>query len=124
MCKYHNIQPSWSDHFLVTSHFALRSPTHATILGKGVWRAHPRLASSETFQALVAHTIFTTVSAFDPHLSPQDKWDKVKTSVAHAAKSFSRRSAFTLTKAESLLHRKRSGIVNRLAANASLCVIS
>ncbi|KAG1137008.1 hypothetical protein G6F37_011558 [Rhizopus arrhizus] len=114
------IQPSWSDHFLVTSHFALRSPTHATILGKGVWRAHPRLASSETFQALVAHTIFTTVSAFDPHLSPQDKWDKVKTSVAHAAKSFSRRSAFTLTKAESLLHRKRSGIVNRLAANASL----
>ncbi|KAG1062453.1 hypothetical protein G6F42_027422 [Rhizopus arrhizus] len=53
-------------------------------------------------------------------MSPQDKWDKVKTSVAHAAKSFSRRSAFTLTKAESLLHRKRSGIVNRLAANASL----
>ncbi|KAG1445923.1 hypothetical protein G6F55_011756 [Rhizopus delemar] len=43
----------------------------------------------------------------------------VKMPVAHAAKSFSRRSAFTLTKAESLLHRKRSGIVNRLAANAS-----
>ena len=95
------IQPSWSDHFLVTSHFALRPPTHATILGKGVWRAHPRLASSESFQALVAHTIFTTVSAFDPHMSPQDKWDKIKTSVAHSAKSFSCRSAFTLTKAES-----------------------
>ncbi|KAG1391981.1 hypothetical protein G6F60_012285 [Rhizopus arrhizus] len=71
------IQPSWSDHFLVTSHFALRHPTHATILGKGVWRAHPRLASSESFQALVAHIIFTTVSAFDPHMSPQDKWDKL-----------------------------------------------
>ncbi|KAG1046676.1 hypothetical protein G6F43_010850 [Rhizopus delemar] len=98
------IQPSWSDHFLLTSHFTFRSPTHAAILGKGVWRAHPRLAFSETFQALVAHTIFTTVSAFDPHMSPQDKWDKVKTSIAHSAKSFSRRDIATKVFGDRLLN--------------------
>ncbi|KAG1060303.1 hypothetical protein G6F41_012948 [Rhizopus arrhizus] len=114
------IQPSWSDHFLVTSHFALRAPAHSTVLGKGQWRAHPRLASSETFRNLVSSTIANTMVSFDISLTPQEKWDMVKSAITQVAKSFSRRSAFNLTKAESLLHLKRARITKRLASNPEL----
>lgn len=67
------IQPSWSDHFLVTSYFALRTPVHSTALGKGQWRAHARLASSEAFRNLVSNTITTTMISFDLSLTPQEK---------------------------------------------------
>ncbi|KAG1257463.1 hypothetical protein G6F68_009287 [Rhizopus microsporus] len=114
------IQPSWSDHFLVTSYFALRAPVHSTVLGKGQWRAHPRLASSETFRNLVSSTIANTMVSFDISLTPQEKWGMVKSAITQVAKSFSRRSAFNLTKAESLLHRKRARITKRLASNPEL----
>ncbi|KAG0809253.1 hypothetical protein G6F16_013767 [Rhizopus arrhizus] len=114
------IQPSWSDHFLVTSYFALRAPVHSTVLGKGQWRAHPRLASSETFRNLVSNAIANTMVSFDISLNPQEKWDMVKSAITQVAKSFSRRSAFNLTKAESLLHLKRARITKRLASNPEL----
>ncbi|EIE89887.1 hypothetical protein RO3G_14598 [Rhizopus delemar RA 99-880] len=114
------IQPSWSDHFLVTSYFALRAPVHSTVLGKGQWRAHPRFASSEAFRNLVSSTITTTMISFDLSLTPQEKWDMVKLAIAQVAQSFSRCSTFNLTKAESLLHRKRSRITKRLALNPEL----
>ncbi|KAG0820803.1 hypothetical protein G6F19_012268 [Rhizopus arrhizus] len=114
------IQPSWSDHFLVTSYFALRAPAHSTVLGKSQWRAHPRLASSETFRNLVSSTIANTMVSFDISLTPQEKWDMVKSAITQVAKSFSRRSAFNLTKAESLLHLKRARITKRLASNPEL----
>ncbi|KAG1447203.1 hypothetical protein G6F55_011211 [Rhizopus delemar] len=44
------------------------------------------------------------MSAFDPHMSPQDKWDKIKTSVAHSAKSFSRRDIATKVFGDRLLN--------------------
>ncbi|KAG1135573.1 hypothetical protein G6F37_012416 [Rhizopus arrhizus] len=44
----------------------------------------------------------------------------VKSSVAQSAKSFSRRSALDLTKAKSLLHRKRADITKSLATNPDL----
>ncbi|KAG1035086.1 hypothetical protein G6F43_013296 [Rhizopus delemar] len=114
------IQPSWSDHFLVTSYIAFRAPVHSTVLGKGQWRAHPRLASSEAFRNLVSSTIANTMISFDLSLTPQEKWDMVKSAIAQVAKSFSRRSAFSLTKAESLLHRKRARITKRLVSNSEL----
>ncbi|KAG0780446.1 hypothetical protein G6F21_012130 [Rhizopus arrhizus] len=114
------IQPSWSDYFLVTSYFALRAPVHPTVLGKGQWRAHPRLASSETFRNSVSSTIANTMVSFDISLTPQEKWGMVKSAITQVAKSFSRRSAFNLTKAESLLHRKRARITKRLASNPEL----
>ncbi|KAG1490008.1 hypothetical protein G6F52_013661 [Rhizopus delemar] len=58
--------------------------------------------------------------SFDLSLTPQEKWDMVKSTIAQVAKSFSRRSAFNLTKSESLLHRKRARITKRLASNPEL----
>ncbi|KAG1490001.1 hypothetical protein G6F52_013663 [Rhizopus delemar] len=58
--------------------------------------------------------------SFDLSLTPQEKWDMVKLAIAQVAQSFSRCSTFNLTKAESLLHRKRSRITKRLALNPEL----
>ncbi|KAG1046302.1 hypothetical protein G6F43_011137 [Rhizopus delemar] len=114
------IQSYWSDHFLVTSYFALWAPVHSTVLGKGQWRVYPRLASSEAFRNLVSSTITNTMISFDLSLTPQEKWDMVKSAIAQVAKSFSRRSAFNLTKSESFLHRKRARITKCLASNPEL----
>ncbi|KAG0994687.1 hypothetical protein G6F26_004478 [Rhizopus arrhizus] len=79
------IQPAWSDHFLVTSYFALRAPVHSTVL--------------EAFRNLVSSTIANTMISFDLSLPLQEKWDMVKSAIAQVAKLFSRRSVFNLTKA-------------------------
>ncbi|KAG0846778.1 hypothetical protein G6F29_013191 [Rhizopus arrhizus] len=114
------IQPSWSDHFLVTTNFTFPAPAHSAAIGKGLWRAHPRLTSSDSFRDLVHQTINKTMQSIDLLLSPQEKRDLVKSSVAQAAKSFSRRSALDLTKAKSLLHRKQAGITKSIATNPDL----
>lgn len=51
-CNTTYINPGWYDHFLLTSHLLLQAPlsseqhSSATAVGKGLWRAHPKLANN------------------------------------------------------------------------------
>ncbi|KAI8638251.1 hypothetical protein BD408DRAFT_436266 [Parasitella parasitica] len=48
-------------------------------------------------------------------------WEQqLKLTLAHVAKSFSRRQTYTLSRAEDLLHKKRSGLTQKLNADLSL----
>lgn len=53
-------------------------------------------------------------------MTPQLKWDNIKTAVKKEAKKYSRKQAYSLSTAGKLLQNKRSGITKRLLQNSSL----
>jgi len=56
----------------------------------------------------------------DSQLTPAEQWEILKSITATTAKSFSRHAVPSLARAEDLLHKKRSGITKKLAADPSL----
>lgn len=60
------------------------------------------------------------VQSIPPTNSAAQKWELLKACAAETCRSFSRRQAFNLNKAEDLLHKKRSGISKKLMADPAL----
>ncbi|KAI9337344.1 Endonuclease/exonuclease/phosphatase, partial [Pilaira anomala] len=128
-CSTTFIQPIWSDHFLLTTHLRLHQPTGtdstAKSVGKGLWRAHPKLARNPDFKKRLNLALTEGVAALDPSLSAAIKWERLKLITADICRAFSRRKAFNLKRAEDLLHKKRSGLRKKLISNpASLSILS
>lgn len=90
----------------------------ALSVGKGLWRAHPLLASNSTFRHQLHRALCGRVPTLDPTLSVAQKWKELKRTTATVAKSFSRRNAYTLKRAEELLHKKRAGLQQRLNSDS------
>ncbi|CAO0792591.1 unnamed protein product [Mucor circinelloides] len=117
------IQPAWSDHFLIFSQLRLHpapDASSASVVGKGLWRAHPLLASIPLFKPLLYKTFAKRLVTLDACLSALQKWEQLKLTTAHVAKSFSHRQAFTLSRAENFLYKRRSGLSQKLLADSSL----
>lgn len=115
------IPTSWSDHLLLTTTLRLHPPidssSSALAMGKGLWRAHPRLASNADFRRKLHRSLHKCVQSLDPSLSAAEKWDLLKHNAGKVCQSFSRKQAFTLTRAEDLLHKKRAGLLKKLHLN-------
>lgn len=114
------IQPAWSDHCLVTLRMRLPTPASDTIepspiTGKGIWRAHPRLAASPEFCAKLKSTISDSIASLPLHWSAQDKWDTIKSVSISVAKKLSRRQTSHLKSVEKLLHHKRASLTNSVS---------
>ncbi|KAG1370529.1 hypothetical protein G6F61_011957 [Rhizopus arrhizus] len=117
------VQPAWTDHFLLSTSFRLRPITSSgnaetpQDMGKGLWRAHPRLASDPEFCDSLAVALSETVAGFDNSMFATLKWEDLKLTTARVAKSFSRRKAFIMAKAEECLQRKRRRILKNMKKN-------
>ncbi|KAG0933502.1 hypothetical protein G6F62_010802 [Rhizopus arrhizus] len=74
------ITPAWSDHFLLTSVFHLTAsvPSQGSQIGKGLWRAHPRLAKDSAFCEKLEKKVSDTVAKFAPDLDVTLKWQELK----------------------------------------------
>ncbi|KAL9536431.1 hypothetical protein MBANPS3_012652, partial [Mucor bainieri] len=115
--------PAWSDHLLLSCHLQLYPATDASStssVGKGLWRAHPLLASNSLFRRQLHKALCACVASLEPSWSAAQKWEELKHTTAAIAKSFSRRNAYTLKRAEDLLHKKRSGIQQQLSSDPAL----
>ncbi|GAN11625.1 hypothetical protein MAM1_0756c11201, partial [Mucor ambiguus] len=122
-CNTTYIQPAWSDHFLISSQLRLHPASDASSafsVGKGLWRTHPHLARTPLFKQQLYKALSKRLATLDASLSAAQKWEQLKLATTHVAKSFSRRQAYTLSRAEDLLHKKRSGLSQKLAADPSL----
>lgn len=121
------IQPLWSDHFLLSIQLLLQPPidasSSATATGKGLWRAHPNLARNSAFKKRLHLDLTKCTNSLNPSLSAADKWELLKKTTANTCKSFSRREAFNLTRAEDLLHKKRSGLQKKINSDHTLLPI-
>lgn len=65
------IQPTWTDHLLLSLRFQWSSQTHpnnVTAVGKGLWRAHPNLALDVSFCKRLSTVLTSTVESLDPQL--------------------------------------------------------
>ncbi|KAI9485305.1 MAG: hypothetical protein EXX96DRAFT_4808 [Benjaminiella poitrasii] len=121
------IHPAWSDHMLLSLYLRLDPPladgqssSALSSLVKGIWRAHPSLASSKAFCRQLNDVLSAAVAAFPSHMSAQFKWDAIKQVVKRVAQSYSRKQAFSLSAAETLLQRKRSAISSRILQDPTL----
>lgn len=124
------IQPAWSDHMLLCLSLYLEPPpapddsqTTLPKVGKGIWRAHPRLASSKSFRRQLYTTLSDLITKLPSDMTVQLKWDTIKTIVKTEAKKYSRKQAYSLSTAEKLLQRKRAGISKRILQDSSLSSI-
>ncbi|OAD74955.1 hypothetical protein PHYBLDRAFT_167288 [Phycomyces blakesleeanus NRRL 1555(-)] len=91
------IHPQWSDHFLVSASFLFDS---GTVLGKGLWRANPRLSYNQHFCLQLDSHIHSLVHSLPTSLSVQEQWDSLKTDVIHFIRSYCRRLRRNLTTIE------------------------
>jgi hypothetical protein len=119
------IQRAWSDHLLVSATFhlypAVDTASTSPQTGDGIWRAHPRLASSPQFCLRLHKAISAAMEHFTLFpISVQDQWDELKRITIKEAKKFSRREANNIQEAESLLQKKRSGIDKTLIESPDL----
>ena len=114
----------WTDHRLLSFVFRLlpdsRDSSSASAVGRGFWKAHPRIATDIDFQTKLAFHLSKTVLALDSSLPALLKWEKLKSVTAQTARAHSRRQAYSLTRAESLLQRKRAKIESNIMSNPSL----
>lgn len=114
----------WTDHRLLSLHLRLQSSSSpsssATSIGNGFWKAHPRLAKDVIFQAKLNSRLSEAIASFPLHLSTSLKWEHLKHVTAKTARAYSRRQAFSLSRAEALLQRKRSKIESNLIRDPSL----
>ncbi|KAG0755048.1 hypothetical protein G6F24_012096 [Rhizopus arrhizus] len=113
------ITPAWSDHFLLTSVFHLTAsvPSPGSQIGKGLWRAHPRLAKDSAFCEKLEKTISDTVANFDPDLDVTLKWQELKSVTQKTAKAHSRKVAFDMAQAEKRLQHRRRHIMSNICRN-------
>lgn len=122
-CRTLYIQPAWSDHCLLTCHLRLSVPnsgSSVSSVGKGIWRANPRLALNSEFQDRLKTALTKCVASLDFTLANTTKWETLKHVTAKCCRSFSRREAFNLSRAEDLLHKKRSGLTKKLLLDPTL----
>ena len=124
-CSTVNFLPlDWTDHRLLslTLHLPLplSSSSPATSIGQGLWKAHPRLAKDKDFLRKLAFHLQQTVASMDSRLPACYKWEQLKQITAKTARAHSRHQAFTFSRAESLLQRKRAKIESNLLRNPSL----
>jgi hypothetical protein len=57
---------------------SLTDTSSTTARGKGVWRAHPRLASDAVFREKIDSGITHLISTLDPQMFAQLKWEELK----------------------------------------------
>ncbi|KAG0820298.1 hypothetical protein G6F18_012499 [Rhizopus arrhizus] len=118
--QIHYIQPSWTDHLLLSLRLPLLSdsaPNSTAQVGKGLWRAQPKLASDPSFRSLLASAIDNTVDTLDPSLPVNLKWEELKSTLQRVAKHSARKKAFSLFQGERLLQKKRSGLITKMSQN-------
>jgi hypothetical protein len=84
-------------------------------VGKGIWRAHPKLASDPAFCRRLRFALYQTVSGFTPGYPLSLKWEDLKAATERVTQSYSRKKAYTLARAEKLLHLKRNGLLSQMA---------
>ncbi|KAG0905678.1 hypothetical protein G6F33_011975 [Rhizopus arrhizus] len=113
------ITPAWSDHFLLTSVFHLTAsvPSQGSQIGKGLWRAHPRLAKDSAFCEKLEKKISDTVAKFAPDLDVTLKWQELKSVTQKTAKAHSRKVAFDMAQAEKRLQHRRRHIMSNIRRN-------
>ncbi|CEP12276.1 hypothetical protein [Parasitella parasitica] len=102
-------QRAWSDHFYLSCQLRLYPSADASstsTVGRGLWRAHPLLATDSTFRRQLHRALSGRVLTPDPTLSAAQKWEELKRTTATVPKHFSRRKTSTLKRAEALLHKK------------------
>ena len=104
------INAEWSDHFLVSVSFRFDS---ASALGKGIWRANPRLALNPAFRSELSTLLQTLVPSLSPPASPQQRWDSLKNKVRLFIQSFSRRRTQNLATLECKLQSKRDRLLQK-----------
>ena len=117
------INPSWTDHFLLTSTVQLMSASSIDTTkstGKGHWRAHPKLAMDPKFCHKLHAALMVTTSALSPSSSPQERWEEFKATATQVAQAHSRKKAFCLKRAERLLHLRRNKIQKQLLLRPDL----
>ncbi|CEG77013.1 hypothetical protein RMATCC62417_11830 [Rhizopus microsporus] len=83
-------------------------------LGKGIWRAHPRLATSRSFRDQLHKAVSAGISSFPYSMSVQCQWDAIKVIAKREAQRYSRHQTFSLTTTEKMLQHKRSAITKRI----------
>ncbi|KAI9032553.1 hypothetical protein CLU79DRAFT_693261, partial [Phycomyces nitens] len=97
------ISPLWTDHALLQTTISLGISEK----GRGLWRAHPALASNPVFLSALNSSLtrlFPLLSLDDP----QCQWEKVKATMIKTAKKFSGRYVAYRTKLLKSLQSKRS----------------
>ncbi|KAI7906826.1 uncharacterized protein BX663DRAFT_482533 [Cokeromyces recurvatus] len=88
------INPAWPDHFLLSSHLHLQAPistSSASAIGKGLWRAHPKLAKNSAFKKRLRVALAKCVQSLDSTLTAAEKWERLKQCTANVCRSFYRR---------------------------------
>ncbi|KAG1036563.1 hypothetical protein G6F43_013025 [Rhizopus delemar] len=115
------INPSWTDHALLSVQFKFGSNLH----GKGLWRANPYLAANPQFISTLYRSLdwfcssrlsipFEMENNFSPFSveTPQLLWDAVKIEVKRVARSFGRKQASWRQLHLSRLQTKRERILS------------
>ncbi|KAI9262904.1 hypothetical protein EDC94DRAFT_518564, partial [Helicostylum pulchrum] len=79
-----HIKPQWSGHALLSVKFSLGDSQ----VGPGLWRGNPVYADNKFFQKLLRQKLGSLTTDMSPDLSPQLKWEAVKSSKKQVIKSF------------------------------------
>jgi endonuclease/exonuclease/phosphatase family metal-dependent hydrolase len=114
------ITPAWTDHLLVQVrlHLLPKITVDSTKkVGKGLWRAHPKLASDPAFCYRLHVALSRTIAGFVPGYPTTLKWEDLKATTKYTAQSYSRKKAYTLARAEKLLHLKHKGLLSQLTCS-------
>ncbi|OBZ80768.1 hypothetical protein A0J61_11183, partial [Choanephora cucurbitarum] len=92
----------------------------ATANGHGFWKAQPRIGQDSEFQAKLNFHLSATIRELNSTLPAWHKWERIKLVAAKTVRAHSRRQAFSVARAESLLQRKWAKIESNLMNNLSL----
>ncbi|KAL0086283.1 hypothetical protein J3Q64DRAFT_1677210 [Phycomyces blakesleeanus] len=103
------INPSWFDHFLVSTTLSLVGSR----TGKGIWHANLRLGLSAHFCQSLSATLQDLLSSLHNIPSSQDQWEKVKAIVCRLAKQHSRRSTTWWVQQEKALQSKCNHLMRK-----------
>ena len=113
----------WTDHRILSIPLRLPSTSNrssATAIGKGYWKAHPRLARDLEFQTTLHLRVSQAIERFSSSLPAWQKWEHLKLIAAKTARAHSRRQKYSLACAETLLQRKRAKLESKVLVNPSL----
>ena len=78
------IPNSWSDHAILEVSFKLGTSK----LGPGLWRGNPAYANNLDFQHQLEQKINTLMASMDTTISPQEQWERIKTTTKKVIKTF------------------------------------
>jgi exonuclease III len=106
----HRLCSDWSDHSILQTSFKVgTSPT-----GPGLWRANPVYASHPALQHQIVNKVNRLMMHFAKHcsnMSPEDKWDQVKTATKKVIKNYGYSYVNWRTETIRQLERKRNRIL-------------